>query len=378
MKITRISVHMVGLPSKGIGGGDDAERFKKTDTYNAVVVQVETDTGITGLGEVCTIGTHYMRGFAEGAAAGVPIIAKGLIGEDPFQVEKLNRRWDRVFKDDLYIKTPLDMALWDIMGKATGRPICELMGGRYSGQAPLYRSIYYPPNAEVTPGDVVQGCQAARRSGFRHFQLKPGKNADRHIDNEIEQIEAAAGTRESGEAIIIDANGNWTLHEAIRAANALKDQPVIFEQPCVTWEECITFRKHCSLPVKLDEVIETPQDLIRGYQAGAMDIVAIKIARVGGLTKARKMRDLALDLGFTVVPDDAWGSEIVSSALLHFAASTDPRYLLCYTDLTDYVGHSTATGYPKRDGGSITASDAPGLGLQLIPDALGELVAVVE
>ncbi len=368
---------MVDLPPRGIGGDVDG-KFKKLDTFKSVVVRVETDEGITGLGEVCTIGAHYMRGFSEGAAAGVPILAKALIGEDPYQTDRLNRQWDRAFKDDLYVKTPLDMALWDIKGQAIGRPLCDLLGGRYPGQAPLYRSIYYPPDVTVTPEDVVQGCIAAREQGFRHFQLKPGKNADRSIDNEIAQIEAVADIRRPDEAILIDANANWTLTEAIRAANALKDLPVIFEQPCITWEECIEFRRHCSTPIKLDEVIETPQDIIRGFQAGAMDIVAIKIARVGGLTKAKRMRDLALDLGITVVPDDAWGSEIVSSALLHFAASTDPRYLLCYTDLTDYVGVSTADGYPVRDGGNIQASSAPGLGLTPLMDMLGEPLAVIE
>ncbi len=371
MKITRILVHKVDLPPRGIGGGV-GDKFKKLASYQAVVVRVETNEGITGLGEVCTIGTHYMRGFAEGAAVGVPILARALIGEDPFQTGRLNRQWDRSFKDDLYVKTPLDMALWDIKGQAAGRPLCDLLGGRYDGQAPLYRSIYYPPDVSVTPQDVVDGCLAARALGYRHFQLKPGKNADRSIDEEIAQIEAVADIRKSDEMILIDANANWTLTEAIRAANALKDLPVIFEQPCVTWEECINFRRHCAGPIKLDELIETPQDIVRGFQAGAMDIVAIKIARVGGLTKAQRMRDLALDLGITVVPDDAWGSEIVSSALLHFAASTDPRYLLCYTDLTDYVDASTAAGYPLREGGNIQASAAPGLGLTPRLEALGE------
>ncbi len=350
MKVTRISVYQIPLPSRDLESSKHLFTTKKVS--DSVIVRIETDEGITGLGEVCTIGSYYMRGFAEGAAAGVPILARTLIGEDPFLIDRHNRHWDAIFKDDLYVKTPLDMALWDIVGQAVGRPVCDLLGGRYPGQPSLYRSIYSPPDVRVTPKDVVNGCLDARRDGFSHFQLKPGKNRDTSIDEEIEHIQAVADIKQPHESIIIDANANWTLTTALRAANALRDLPVIFEQPCRTWEECINFRKHCSLPVKLDELIEEPQDIIRGFQAGAMDIVAIKVARVGGLTKARRMRDLALDLGLTVVPDDAWGSEIVSSSLLHFAASTDPKYLLCYTDLTDYVEVSTASGYPKRDGGN--------------------------
>lgn len=376
MKITRVCVYLVELPSTGITPSEE-DRFRKKDAYHSVIVEVETDAGITGLGEVCTIGTGYMRGFAEGAAAGVPILAKAVIGEDPFHTVRLNRAWDRAFKDDLYVKAPLDMALWDIMGQASGRPVCDLLGGRYEGQAPLYRSIYQPHDIRVGQDDVIEGCLAARQQGFKAFQLKPGKNADRHIDEEIDQIQAAADLRAPGEIVVADANGNWTLTEAIRAAHALRDTQVIIEQPCASWEECIVFGRQCTLPVKLDELIETPQDIIRGFDQGAMDIVAIKTARVGGLTKARQMRDLALSLGISVVPDDTWGSEIVSSALLHFAASTDPRYLLCYTDLTAYNSVSTASGYPQRHGGEIQASSAPGLGLALKRDVLGPPIAVV-
>ncbi|WP_202380058.1 enolase C-terminal domain-like protein [Mesorhizobium sp. 131-2-5] len=252
------------------------------------------------------------------------------------------------------------------------------MGGRYPGQAPLYRSIWFPWSHEVTPEEVVSGCLDARKEGFRHFQLKPGKSRGRTIEREIEQIKAAAAIRQPGEEILVDVNGKWTLTDAIKAANALRDLPLIIEQPCNTWEECIEFRRHCHLPVKLDELIETTQDIIRGYQAGAMDIIAIKVARVGGLTKARRMRDLAVDLGITVVPDDAWGSEIASSSVLHFAASTDPKYLLYYTDLTDYVDYKTCEGFPKRIGRNIVASDEPGLGLTLMPERLGEPIAVIE
>ena len=131
MKITRISVYQVSLPSKGLVSV--AHLLRAKDAYSSVIVRVESDAGIVGLGEICPIGTHYMRGFAEGAAAGIPLLAKHLIGEDPFQVERLNRHWDQVFKDDLYVKTPLDMALWDMIGQATGRPLCDLMGGRYPG-----------------------------------------------------------------------------------------------------------------------------------------------------------------------------------------------------------------------------------------------------
>ena len=109
-----------------------------------------------------------------------------------------------------------------------------------------------------------------------------------------------------------------------------------------------------------------------------MDYCTIKISRVGGLSKARRMRDLCVDLGLGAVPDDTWGSEFVSSALAHFAWSTPAKYRLNATDLTDYVETVTADGYVRARDGCLGFSDAPGLGLTPRMAVLGDPVAVVE
>ncbi len=372
MKITRVSVYSVDLPSKG-GGYRRSVGFSAPVNTSTIVI-VDTDKGISGLGEVCPISTYYMRGFAEGAQAGVPLLARMTIGEDPFQLERLNREWDTKFRDDLYVKTPIDVALWDIVGKAAGRPVCEMMGGRYEGDVPLYRSVHLFGDHDDTLEVWQDRCRHYRSEGYKHFQLKTGHEPD----YDIARIEAVCDMLEPGELVLADANGACTLTSALRVANAVKDLPVVIEQPCRTMEECIQFRKSCSLPVKLDEVIETPQDIVRAFNEGAMDICAIKIARVGGLTRARRMRDLCQDLGIMTVPDDAWGSEIVSSALAHFAQSTDPKFCFCKTDLTDYVDVSTADGFTGQQNGTLNASTAPGLGLTAKMDVLGEPIAVIE
>ena len=141
MKITRVFVHRLALPAKPLAS--TRHLFSGQQDYDSTVVRVETDSGLTGLGEVCTIGTHYMRGFPDGAAVGTATLARHLIGEDALHIDRLNRAWDRAFRDDLYVKAPLDMALWDLFGQFTGRPVCDLLGGRYEQQAPLYRSTEY-------------------------------------------------------------------------------------------------------------------------------------------------------------------------------------------------------------------------------------------
>ena len=372
MKVARISVYAVDAPTKGGG-------YRRTTGFSpainrTTIVKLDTDEGVSGLGEVCPIGTHYMAGFGEAVRAGIPLLAPHVLGQDPFHVERLNRLWDVKFKDDLAVKTAVDVALWDIMGQATGRPVSDLLGGTYPAPVPLYRSVHLFEAHEDTPATWAARCRDYRAEGYRQFQLKTGSDPD----TDIARIEAVCDKVAPGEIVLADANAGWTLHGALRVANAVKDLPVILEQPCASLEECVELRRHTSLPVKLDELMISTHDLLRAFQGGAMDIVAIKIGRVGGLTKARRMRDLAVDLGLTVVPDDVWGSEIVSSALAHFAQSTPPKHCLGTTDLTDYVEVSTAEGFPGRDGGVLTASKAPGLGLTPKMEVLGEPVAVIE
>ncbi|KOR32188.1 hypothetical protein TI05_08865 [Achromatium sp. WMS3] len=372
MRITKISVYKVELPSKG-GGYRRTTGFAPEST-NGTVVQIDTDEGITGFGEVCPMGTHYMSGFGSGAQAGIPLLAPYLINENPFEVERLNHIMDLRFKGDNYIKAPIDMALWDIMGKATGCSVCELMGGRYDKPIPLYRTVHLFKQHEDTADMWANRVDDYRKAGYTHFQIKVGMDPKADID----RIKAVVARLQEGEVIIADANAGWSLHGAILVANAVKDFPVIIEQPCATLEECIIFRKHCNLPVKLDELMESTLDVVRAHTHGAMDICAIKIARVGGLTKAKRMRDLCIDLGLSVVPDDAWGSDIVTAAISHFAQSTHSKYLFESTDLTDYVGVTTADGCPHQKNGFFQATDAPGLGITPRMEVLGKPIAIVE
>ena len=131
MKIVRASIYTVDLPTKG--GGYRRSIGFAPDGNLSVIVRLDTDEGISGYGEVSPIGTHYGRGWGEAALSGIPLLARMIIGEDPLQIEKLNRMWDVKFKDDQYVKSPVDVALWDIAGKASGRPVCHLLGGHYEG-----------------------------------------------------------------------------------------------------------------------------------------------------------------------------------------------------------------------------------------------------
>lgn len=372
MKISRVSLYTVPMPTKG-GGYRRTTGFSPSANLSTFV-RIDTDEGVWGMGEVCPLGTHYGHGWSTAPESGIPFLAEMILGEDPLQIEKINRMWDVAFKFDEYLKAPVDAALWDIAGKVTGRPVCHLLGGHYPGDIPVYRTVHLFAEHEDTPETWAGRCVDYRGQGVRHFQLKGASDPNKAIAI----IEACCDILQPGEMALCDANGGWPLPDAVRVAAGVRNLPVIIEQPCRTLEECIAFRPKCANPVKLDEVIETTQDLIRAFNAGALDYATIKISRVGGLSKARRLRDLCVDLGIGAVPDDGWGSEYVTSALTHFAWSTPAKYRLNATDLTDYVDVTSADGYPYAQEGVMGFSDAPGLGLEPRMDVLGEPVRVVE
>ncbi|MEO0568246.1 MAG: mandelate racemase/muconate lactonizing enzyme family protein [Pseudomonadota bacterium] len=362
MNITQVDIRSVELPTKG-------GRFRRGGNYYApnnvtTLVEVHTDVGLTGLGEHCPIGTHYGSGWHGAALDGCAEIARLSLGEDPLQPERLNRKWDRLFASDHYAKSAIDMALWDIISQHAVRPVSNMLGGTYPDAVPLYRSIHVFENEGSTHETYVSQCKDYRSAGYRNFQLKCGETAD----IEIKRIEAICDELQSNEELICDANGTWPLATATRICQASRDAPIILEQPCAKLEDCAALRRLSPLRMKLDESVKSSVDLVRTWQTVGMDAVSIRVGRVGGLTKARRMRELAIDLGISVVADDLWGAEIVSASLAHFAQSTDRKFLLNSTDLTDYVTQSVAAGFPDGIGGTLRAVSEPGLGLSLTDD----------
>ena len=139
MRITRISAFRADLPLRE--GSYKWSGGKSVTVFDSTIVRVETDAGLVGHGEVCPLGPFYLPAFAEGVRAGLRELGPHLLGEDPRQLGKLNRTMDAALKGHAYVKSGIDMACWDILGKATGQPVCVLLGGRYGDDFALYRAI---------------------------------------------------------------------------------------------------------------------------------------------------------------------------------------------------------------------------------------------
>ncbi len=367
MKITRIAAHRVDLPLRE--GSYKWSGGKSVTVFDSTIVTVETDEGVTGHGEVCPLGPFYLPAYAAGARAGIAELGPHLLGEDPTQLGKLNQRMDAALLGHPYVKSAIDIACWDILGKVTGQPVCVLLGGRYGEDFVLYRAI-----SQEAPEAMAKRVAGYRAEGYRRFQLKVG--GDPLVD--IERIRQVAAELQPGDRLVADANTGWLMHDALRVVRTVRDVDVYIEQPCRSYEECLTVRRHCDHPFVLDEVIDSLDPLLRGHADRAMDVVNIKISKFGGLTRARQARDLCVSLGIAMTIEDSWGGDITTAAIAHLAHSTPTELLFTSTDFNSYVTVSTAEGAPQRKGGRMSASTAPGLGVEPRMDVLGAPVVVVE
>jgi L-alanine-DL-glutamate epimerase-like enolase superfamily enzyme len=363
MKITKITAYQVDLPLKE--GRYAWSNDNAVETFDATVVAVETDAGITGYGECCPLGPAYLPAYAAGVRAGLKEIAPKLIGLDPTHLGVLNRRMDEAIRGHPYVKAPVDVACWDILGKVAKLPVYALLGGAQQAEVKLYRAI-----SQDTPDKMAASVISYRSEGYTKFQLKVGGNAD----TDIERIHACRAVLKSGDVLIADSNTGWTMHEAARVVQAVRDVDVYIEQPCRTYEECLTVRRRTSLPFILDENIDGIGILLRAISDGAMDVINLKISKVGGLTRAREMRDLCLNAGVAMTIEDTWGGDIVTSAIAHLARSTPDEFLFSATDFNSYGTKDIAKGAPKRKDGKMTAPDTPGLGIEPLLDVLGKPV----
>jgi L-alanine-DL-glutamate epimerase-like enolase superfamily enzyme len=336
---------------------------KAVTVFDSTIVRIETDEGIVGYGEVCPLGPFYLPAYANGVRAGIAELGPHLLGEDPLHLQNLQRRMDAALKGHPYVKSAIDMACWDILGKKSGLPVCALLGGRYGADFVLYRAI-----SQDTADVMAERVSGYRAEGYRRFQLKVG--GDPIAD--IERIRAVATKLQPGDRLVADANTGWLMHDALRVVRAVRDVDVYIEQPCLSYEECLSVRRHTDHPFVLDEVIDSVEMLMRGRADLAMDVVNIKISKFGGLTRARQARDLCVSLGIAMTLEDSWGGDIVTAAIAHLAHSTPPELLFSATDFNSYVTVSIAQGAPQRIHGRMAAPTDPGLGVSPRPEILGK------
>lgn len=367
MKITQIDVYQLNY--KLLFDEYSWSRGQAVTGFLSNVVKISTDEGITGYGEVCPLGSAYMTAYAKGVPSGIAEMGPALIGADPRQVNMIYDLMDNAMSGHNYIKSPVDNACWDILGKASGQPVCTLLGGRYVENFPLYRAI-----PQRSPEGMQEDVAKYRDEGYRRFQLKVGGDPD----DDIQRIKAVLKIMQDGDVLVADANTGWIMRSAIRVANAVAGEDLYMEQPCITLEECLTVREHTDLPFVLDEPMTGIRPFLEALTNRAMDVINIKISRVGGLSKAKQLRDLCETVGIAMTLEDSWGGDIATAAIAHLVGSTRSEFYFSSTDFNSYNDLRVAEDAPWRKNGRLAVPTGPGLGITVDESKFGEAVLTVK
>ena len=369
MKIARIELYNAYLPYSGgvyrLSGGREYRGF------DAAIVRVVADDGTEGWGESTPFGGTYIAAHARGA--GIEDIAPHLLGRDPRQTDRIYDAMDEVLVGHGHAKAAIDIACWDLFGKSVGRPVCELLGGSTGVPMGTISSIY-----TGDPEDMRARTADHRARGYLAHSIKIGA-----LDSEggpaldAERIAACLADRRQGEYFIADANGGMVPETALRLLRLLpQGLDFVLEAPCATWRETLSLRSRCPVPIILDELVQGDEDLAHLIASDAADGIGLKITKAGGLTPSRRQRDMCGTAGLTMSVQDTTGSAIAFAAITHMGATVPPRLLRCILNCRDMVTLETAKFEPQIRNGGILPPDAPGLGIAVNIDALGDPVQV--
>ena len=367
MKIEKISVFQKTLPlAKPYRLSGGRLLFEELDS---TFIRIETDAGFTGWGEGCPWGHTYLPGHGSGIRAAAELIGPALIGMDPRTVDHINHAMDLTLPGHLYAKAPFDIACWDAFGQSVNMPIADLLGGCYPEPTPIASSI-----STGTPEEMLELVQRYRDRGYYTHSVKIG--GDTELD--IIRIRHMEAHRHNGEVMVYDLNRAWLPAEAILVMNAVKDLPVTFEQPCETLDQCAVVRARTTQPISIDERLETPQDMQRIVNEGIGEIVNLKIGRVGGLTRSRRLRDVGLAAGIKFLVMETGGSVIADTACQHLAQSIPKASRIGTWLCQELLTIDTAEGRGSRNanGDSRIPESLPGLGVAPDLNILGDPVAV--
>ncbi|WP_144158070.1 mandelate racemase/muconate lactonizing enzyme family protein [Paraburkholderia sp. BCC1885] len=329
----------------------------------STLVRVRTSDGLEGWGEASTLGGTYLPAFGEGVRAAIKEMAPHLIGLDATNVSLVSRVMDSVLLGQKSAKSAIDIACWDIFGRACNRPISALLGGVLQESFPLYEAV---PLA--SPAEMVEFVRRRSADGIRRFQVKVGNDPYDDIRRTRSVVENAGDDA----VIIADSNGGWNLQAAIIAVRGLAGLNVYVEQPCRDIADCAIVQRSSTLPLVLDEPVVNMAELYRAkYEAGAGSI-NLKLGRLGGISAAVRIREAAAELGMTMCIEDVWGGDVATAAIAHVAASATPESFLHASFFNDWTREHVAGYLPRSVNGRGSAPTGPGLGIDVDAESLGK------
>ena len=205
IRIKSIEVFKIDLPLKE--GNYSWSHGNSVNSFDSTIIKINTNIGISGLGEVCTLGPAYLPAYAEGVRTGIKQIGKYLINKDPTDLQEINLEMDKNLKGHNYVKSPIDIACWDITSKVMQVPLWKLLGGKFGKNVDLYRAI-----SQESPKAMTKKVIKYQKEGYRKFQLKVGGDPI----EDIERIKLIRSKLKNNEILVADANTGWLMHDALK------------------------------------------------------------------------------------------------------------------------------------------------------------------
>jgi L-alanine-DL-glutamate epimerase-like enolase superfamily enzyme len=337
--------------------------------HPALVVRVRTDTGLEGWGETSPHGGTYLPSFFAGELEAARLLARPLIGLDPRSVTTVNATMDQTLLAGQAAKSAIDWACWDVFGRSVDLPIHALLGGALAWSPPAFSVV-----SIGTPEEAARDALAEHRKGIARLQVKVGN--DPRVD--ARRLVAAREALPEEVEVWVDANGGWNLGDVLTFCRCLPgDLVVALEQPCRTMTDCAEVGRRSGFPIVLDESVSTLADLAEAKVLVGASGMNLKSSRVGGLTKARVVRDAAIGMDLVVTIDDTWGGAITTAQNIQLAATTER--LRGVTLFTEWNEPLVAEG-PRMDAnGTVAVPTAPGNGfavnLSWFDDPIFEITA---
>jgi L-alanine-DL-glutamate epimerase-like enolase superfamily enzyme len=370
MKITKIECIPVSLPfAKPVimSGGAEA-------CSDVVIVKMHTDEGIVGIAETGGTSPWYQGESQDSIMHNInhvygPTI---LLGEDPFNIEKIVAGMDKAARGNNQSKAVVDYALHDIMGKALGVPVYKLLGGLSNKKI----ALGFVMSSGTTQEVVAEGIRLVA-AGFRCLKLKVGANQP---EDDIEMIGALRSEVGPEIKILIDANGGWHYNQALQILKKLEIYDLFeAEQPVPWWDldGLARLRRRVNIPIFADEAVTELNDLIKVIERDAADGLFLKIAKAGGILKAQKWATIAQAADLPLICGCMIDSGLGTAASAHFLAANEwmgrvehgtlgPLHLYDITDtVSKPITNDLAVNVPRYENGFLYPPDGPGLGIEL-------------
>ena len=365
-----LEIRAAGLRRPVPEGGRSSRSRRDNCIYT--LIAIITDEGLTGLGSVYT-----NDGLVRSALAVLEPLYQGENALEPERVsEKLRQHtfWLGRGGSITHTISGIDIALWDLLGKATGQPIGRLLGGRYRDRVKPYASL-----SMKEPSSLADKLLELKERGFRAFKIGWGPFGRRSNTLDEAIVSAAREAVGSDMSLMVDAgaSGAFWRHGykwALRTAQMLADYDVAwFEEPLKpdALQDYVLLRQNAPVAISGGEVLTRRQSFQPWLQNGAFDIVQPDVTKVGGISEARRIAWTAQDNGIRLIPH-GWNTAVGLAADLQLASAFPDTDLVEYLIDSPYIDEITADGWSLDEDGMLAISDAPGLGIELDMDAVAK------